>query len=100
MGRNIRIGLMLAAASCLMAVMVDWVLEELTRESPEVAVVALQVSAEAPGVASEAPQANVEAPRASAEAPQASEAEPATVEVPQQGTGEARDATKASRRQG
>jgi hypothetical protein len=79
MGREIRIGLLLAAASCLMAVMVDWVVEELT---------------------SEAPQLSAEAPQASSQAPQASETERASVGVPQQDTGGARDATEVSYGQG
>lgn len=29
MGQNARIGLLLAAAACLLAVMVDWIIEEL-----------------------------------------------------------------------
>jgi hypothetical protein len=29
MGKHARIGLLLAAASCLLAVMVDWIIEEL-----------------------------------------------------------------------
>jgi hypothetical protein len=31
MGRHARIGLLLAATSCLLAVMVDWVIEELNK---------------------------------------------------------------------
>jgi len=82
MGREIRIGLLLAAASCLMAVMMDWVVEELTSEAP-------QLSAEAPQASSQAPQA----------AP-ATETERASVGVPQQDTGGARDATEVSYGQG
>jgi hypothetical protein len=32
MGREARIGLLLGASACLLAVMVDWVVEELQRE--------------------------------------------------------------------
>jgi hypothetical protein len=32
MGREARIGLLLGASACLLAVMVDWVVEELNRE--------------------------------------------------------------------
>ena len=32
MGKEARIGLLLGAAACLMAVMVDWVVEELTSD--------------------------------------------------------------------
>jgi hypothetical protein len=85
MGREIRIGLLLAAASCLMAVMVDWVVEELTSQAP-------QFTAEAPQASSQAPQAP--------QAPQASETERASVGVPQQDTGGARDATEVSYGQG
>lgn len=32
MGREARIGLLLGASACLLAVMVDWVIEELNKE--------------------------------------------------------------------
>jgi hypothetical protein len=32
MGKEARIGLLLGAAACLLAVMVDWVIEDLNRE--------------------------------------------------------------------
>jgi hypothetical protein len=32
MGKKARIGLILGAAACLMAVMVDWVIEDLNKE--------------------------------------------------------------------
>jgi hypothetical protein len=32
MGKEARIGLLLGASACLLAVMVDWVVEELNRE--------------------------------------------------------------------
>ena len=32
MGKEARIGLLLGASACLLAVMVDWVIEELNRE--------------------------------------------------------------------
>jgi len=32
MGREARVGLLLGASACLLAVMVDWVIEELNRE--------------------------------------------------------------------
>jgi hypothetical protein len=32
MGREARVGLLLGASACLLAVMVDWVIEELQRE--------------------------------------------------------------------
>jgi hypothetical protein len=35
MGNNARIGLLLGAAACLMAVLVDWVVEELSEEEEE-----------------------------------------------------------------
>jgi hypothetical protein len=34
MGREARVGLLLGASACLLAVMVDWVVEELQRENP------------------------------------------------------------------
>lgn len=34
MGREARVGLLLGASACLLAVMVDWVIEELQRENP------------------------------------------------------------------
>ena len=61
MGPKIRVGLLLAAASCVLAVLVDWVVEELTSEAP-------QDSAEAPQM-SEAPQASADTPEAGVEAP-------------------------------
>ena len=33
MGKEARIGLLLGASACLLAVMVDWVVEELTSET-------------------------------------------------------------------
>jgi hypothetical protein len=60
MGRVIRIGLVLTAAACLMAVVVDWVLEELNGETA---------------------QAGLEAPKALAAEPQAVEAEQVSVEA-------------------
>jgi hypothetical protein len=35
MGKEARIGLLLGAAACLLAVMVDWVIEDLNREEEE-----------------------------------------------------------------
>jgi hypothetical protein len=32
MGKEARVGLLLGAAACLLAVMVDWVIEDLNRE--------------------------------------------------------------------
>ncbi len=34
MGKNPRIGLLLGAASCLVAVMIDWIIQELTHHKP------------------------------------------------------------------
>jgi hypothetical protein len=33
MGKEARIGLLLGASACLLAVMVDWIVEDLTREA-------------------------------------------------------------------
>ena len=71
-GREIRVGLILAAAACLVAVLVDWVVEELN---------------------SEATQAGLEAQQASPAVPQAGEAEQVSVEAAQEETGRAQDAT-------
>jgi hypothetical protein len=57
MGREIRIGLLLAATSCLLAVLVDWVVEELASEARQ--------------AGADTPQAEVGAPREEAEAAQA-----------------------------
>ena len=47
MGREIRIGLLLTAAACLMAVLADWAVEELTSEVTLVVVEEQQADAEA-----------------------------------------------------
>ncbi len=60
MRREIRTGLLLAGASCLLAVLVDWVLEELNAETP-------QASAETPQAEVEAPQEDTEGAQAAAE---------------------------------
>ena len=73
MGREIRIGLLLTAAACLVAVLVDWAVEELNNE---------------------AAQAGIEAEQASVEAEQA------IVEAGQEDTGRAQDATAESHDQG
>jgi hypothetical protein len=86
MAREIRIGLMLAAAACLTAVLVDWVVEELTGEAPQ--------------AVTEAPQATTGAPPVTAAVPQAREGERAGVEAPQEHTGETQDATEESQVQG
>jgi len=35
MGRHARIALLLTASSCLLAVMIDWVVEELNKDQPD-----------------------------------------------------------------
>jgi hypothetical protein len=47
MGREIRIGLLLTAAACLMAVLADWAVEELTSEVTLVVIEEEQVDVEA-----------------------------------------------------
>jgi ribosomal protein L12E/L44/L45/RPP1/RPP2 len=81
MAREVRIGLMLAAAACLTAVLVDWVVEELTGE---------------------ATLATAAVPRATAAVPvpQAREAEHASVEASREDTGVTQDATEESHVQG
>jgi hypothetical protein len=74
-GREIRVGLMLAVAACLVAVLVDWAVEELS---------------------SEATQAGIEAQQASPAVPQAGEAEQVSVEAAHEETGRAQDATAES----
>jgi hypothetical protein len=93
-GREIRIGLMLTAAACLVAVLVDWAVKELSSEATQAGIEAEQASVEAE-------QASVEAEQASVEAEQAIvEAEQAIVEAGQEDTGRAQDATAESHDQG
>ena len=61
MGSKVRVALLLAAASCLLAVLVDWVVEALTSEAPQASVEAPQTS-EAPQASADTPEAGVEAP--------------------------------------
>src|SRR5580700_4503703 len=87
MGRKIRIGLLLTAAACLVAVLVDWAVKELNSEATQADI--------------EAEQASIEAEQASIEAEQAIvEAEQAIVEAEQEDTGRAQDATAESHDQG
>jgi hypothetical protein len=58
MGRIIRIGLVLTAAACLTAVLVDWVLEELNGEAT-LADIEAQPAAEFEQVSVEVPPAEV-----------------------------------------
>ena len=86
-GREIRVGLMLVAAACLVAVLVDWAVKELNSEATQVGI--------------EAEQASIEAEQASVEAEQAIvEAEQAIVEAEQEDTGRAQDATAESHDRG
>lgn len=64
MQREIRIGLLLAATSCLLAVLVDWVVEELTSEAP-------RGSAEVPSASADTTQAEAEAPQEDTQGAQA-----------------------------
>jgi hypothetical protein len=76
MRREIRIGLMLTAAACLVAVLVDWAVKELNSEATQAGI--------------EAEQAGIEAEQASVEAEQAIvETEQAIVEAEQEDTGRA-----------
>jgi hypothetical protein len=75
MGREIRIGLMLTAAACLVAVLVDWAVQELTSEST---------------------QAGPEAQRAGAAVPQEDEAEQVGIESAQEDAGQAQGAIAES----
>jgi hypothetical protein len=75
---EIRIGLLLAAAACLLTVMVDWVVEELTSEAaqpavqtpPEPTVATPEKSAETPQAGAETPQAGIEGAQVTAEGSQ------------------------------
>jgi hypothetical protein len=79
MGREIRIALMLTAAACLVAVLVDWAVEELNSGATQ-----------------------PEAQQASAAVPDATEGEAgqAGVEAAQEDTGTAQDAAAESHDQG
>jgi negative regulator of sigma E activity len=79
MGREIRIGLMLTAAACLVAVLVDWAVQELN---------------------SEATRAGIEEQQASAAVPPAGEAGEVSVEAAQEDAGTAQDVTAESHDQG
>lgn len=48
MGRNIRAGLLLGAAACLLAVMADWVVAELASQEPQAAIEPAQAAASPP----------------------------------------------------
>jgi len=86
-GREIRIGLILTAAACLVAVLVDWAVKELNSEATQAGI--------------EAEQAGIEAEQAGIEAEQAIvETEQAIVEAEQEDTGRAQDATAESYDQG
>jgi HAMP domain-containing protein len=98
MGREIRTALMLTAAACLVAVLADWVVEELTSEATQASAAAPQAD-EAEQASVETPQAD-EAEQASVAAPQSDEAEQASVEVPQADIGEAEDAAEGLHSQG
>jgi hypothetical protein len=84
MGREIRVALILTAAACLVAVLVDWVVQELNGEA----------------------QAGLEMTQAGAAVPQAAEAEqvsveaaqedPVSVETAQEDAGSVQDAAEES----
>ena len=78
MGREIRVALILSAAACMLAVLVDWAVEELNGDSP-------QPDTEAQG---------------GAEVPRADEATQARAEAAQEDTEGAQDATPESHDQG
>jgi hypothetical protein len=60
MRREIRIGLLLAATSCLLAVLVDWVVEELISEAPQAGADTPQAEVGAPPEDAEGAQATAE----------------------------------------
>lgn len=67
MGRKVRIGLLLTAAACLVAVLVDWAVMELNSEATQAGIEAEQAGIEAEQASVEAEQAIVEAEQASFE---------------------------------
>jgi hypothetical protein len=79
MGREIRIGLVLTAAACLVAVLVDWAVQELN---------------------SEAAQTGLETPQAVAAVPRAGEADQVSAGAAQEDAGQAQDPTAESPDQG
>jgi hypothetical protein len=106
MGREIRIALMLTAAACLVAVLVDWVVKELNGEATQAGIEAQQASTAVPQ-ADEAEQVSVEAAQEDTEkaqdataVPQPDEAEQVSVEAAQEDTEKAQDATAESHDQG
>ena len=78
MGREIRVALILSAAACLLAVLVDWAVEELNGDSP---------------------QPDTQA-QAGAEVPPADEATQASAEAAQEDTDRAQDVTPEPQDQG
>jgi len=93
-GREIRIGLILTAAACLVAVLVDWAVKELNSEATQAGIEAEQAGIEAEQAGIEAEQAGIEAEQAIVETEQA------IVEAEQEDTGRAQDATAESYDQG
>jgi hypothetical protein len=93
MGREIRIGLLLTAAACLVAVLVDWAVKELNGEATPAGIEAQPVGIEAQPV-------GIEAQPASTAVPQAGEAEQVSVEAAQEDPGRVQDATAESHDQG
>jgi hypothetical protein len=79
MGREARVALILTAAGCLLAVMVDWAVQELNGE-PAQPDVAAQPSGAAVSNPGEASQASVEAAQEDTAQEDAAEAQDATAE--------------------
>jgi hypothetical protein len=83
---EIRIGLLLTAAACLLAVAVDWVVEELTSEAPQASAATLEADVDALQADVDTLQADAETFQADAEIFQAdADALQADAEVPPQG---------------
>lgn len=89
---------MLTAAACLVAVLADWVVEELTSEATQASAAVPQAD-EADQASAQAPQAD-EAEQASVEVPQADTAEQASAQARQEDIGGAEDAAQGLQGQG
>jgi hypothetical protein len=84
MGREARVALILTATGCLLAVLVDWAVQELNGEAtrPDVAAQPADAAVSDPG---EASQASVEAAREDTAQEDAAESQDATAESDDQG---------------
>jgi hypothetical protein len=86
MGREARVALILTAAGCLLAVLVDWAVAELNGEATQPGTAARSAGAAASD-AGEASQVSVEAAQKDAVPADTGEAQDATAELHDQGSG-------------